>query len=414
MFIQYSNAGSRGRALSFQLINDTDGGVSYTWSSIAQTPSFQDANTPMPIIIADERAPGEVLIPGNTTVYEFNPFEFGSWDPTTFGFIPMEFLGSNFSAGVLLDGEQCVRGYDNAGFVMGTSSTLFNQILFSVNSSGLPQALQNGINDILADVGVTNNDIADYQPNPFYGYNNNTNSNANVTALTLVDGGEDNENIPLHPLIQPNRHVDVIFAVDSSADTTLNWPNGSALVNTYQRQLNSSGVGNHTAFPSIPDTSTFINLGLNSRPTFFGCNASNITGQAPLIVYVPNAPYVTFSNVSTLTLTYNDSYRDALIENGYDAATQANGTVDSTWPMCVGCAILSRSFDRTGVTVPEACQTCFSKYCWDGSLNASTPASYEPSILRSDTSTQRSSGMKYYPSAAAVLALAGILTAALV
>ena len=58
-----------GRALSFQLINATDGGPAYTWSSIALADHFQDGKTPFPIVIADERAPGEVLIPGNTTIY---------------------------------------------------------------------------------------------------------------------------------------------------------------------------------------------------------------------------------------------------------------------------------------------------------------------------------------------------------
>ena len=92
----------------------------------------------MPIVIADERAPGESLIPGNTTVYEFNPWEMGSFDPTTYGFVPLEYLGSNFSRGTLPAGEQCVRGFDNAGYVMGTSSSLFNQFLLQVNQTSIP------------------------------------------------------------------------------------------------------------------------------------------------------------------------------------------------------------------------------------------------------------------------------------
>ena len=72
-----------GRALSYQLVNASDGGPDYTWSSIQLQDSFANAQSPMPILIADSRAPGEKLIPGNTTVFEFNPFEFGTWDPTT-------------------------------------------------------------------------------------------------------------------------------------------------------------------------------------------------------------------------------------------------------------------------------------------------------------------------------------------
>lgn len=367
-----------GRALSFQLINATDGGPAYTWSSIALTEAFQNGDTPFPIIIADARAPGETLIPGNTTVYEFNAFEMGSWDPTSFGFIPTQYLGTNFTAGDIVDDDRCVVGFDNAGYIMGTSSSLFNQFLLNLNGTDIPESLRNIISGFLTSLSADNNDIADYTPNPFYGYNPATNPSANSTRLTLVDGGEDLQNIPLHPLIQPNRNVDVIFAVDSSADTIYNWPNATALVATYQRSL--ADVANGTAFPSIPDQNTIVNLGLNTHPTFFGCNTSNITDGAnvPLLVYIPNSPYITFSNVSTFTLETNNSYRDALILNGMDVATMANGTLDDTWATCVGCAILSRSLERTGTPVPDACTQCFERFCWNGTLDSSEPPPYEP------------------------------------
>ncbi|KAL8866946.1 MAG: hypothetical protein Q9174_005980, partial [Haloplaca sp. 1 TL-2023] len=128
-----------GRALSFQLIIATDGGPSYTWSSIALADSFTQGDTPFPVLVADGRAPGESLISGNSTVYEFNPFELGTWDPTTYAFVPMEYLGSNFSGGTLARSESCVRGFDNAGFVMGTSSSLFNQFLLQADQTGLPE-----------------------------------------------------------------------------------------------------------------------------------------------------------------------------------------------------------------------------------------------------------------------------------
>ena len=284
-----------GRALSFQLVNASDGGASYTWSSIQLQDSFANASSPMPILVADGRNPGETLIPGNTTVYEFNPFEFGTWDPTNYAFVPLEFLGSNFSAGVLAHGEQCVRGFDNVGYVMGTSSSLFNQFLLNVNQSSIPQLAKNFVNDILGDFNDSNNDIAQYQPNPFYDYNTETSRVSQEQSLTLVDGGEDLQNIPLHPLIQPFRHVDVIFAVDSSADTDNYWPNGTSLVATYQRSLNGASpdggnLANGTSFPAVPDENTFVNLGLNTRPTFFGCNSSNTSSPTPRIVYLPNPP----------------------------------------------------------------------------------------------------------------------------
>ncbi|PNS21739.1 Lysophospholipase 1 [Sphaceloma murrayae] len=358
-----------GRGLSFQLINASAGGPEYTFSSIARQSWFTSGAAPMPLIVADARSPGEFIISTNSTVYEFNPWEMGTWDPTTFAFAPLRYLGSNFTAGSIPDDQQCVRGFDSAGYVMGTSSSLFNQILLAINSSGAANPILAGaVGTAFNAISAGDEDIADY-PNPFIAFNNDTSEIAADEQLTLVDGGSDLQNIPFYPLIQPERNVDVIFAVDSSADTNAsspapNWPNGTSLVATYQRQF--LPIGNGTVFPSVPDQETFVNLGLNNRPTFFGCDASNLTGQAPLIVYIPNAPYVYNANVSTFTPSYNDSERNAIIQNGYNVATQGNGTIDPQWPTCVGCAILSRSLNRTGTTVPQVCTDCFARYCWDG------------------------------------------------
>lgn len=352
------------------MINATNGGPSYTWSSIALTDAFQKAEMPMPLVVADGRYPGELLISSNATVYEFNPWEFGTFDPTVFGFAPLEYLGTKFNGGSVPSNESCVRGFDNVGFVMGTSSTLFNQFLLQINSTALPDWLKSVFTDILKDIGENDEDIAQYAPNPFYHFSNTTNPSAAELELDLVDGGEDLQNIPLHPLIQPERHVDVIFAVDSSADTTYSWPNGTALVATYERSLNSSGIANGTSFPAIPDQNTFVNKGLNTRPTFFGCNSSNTTGPSPLIVYLPNYPYTAYSNFSTFQPDYTEQERDSTILNGYDVVTMGNSTRDGNWSTCVGCAILSRSLERTNTNVPEICKQCFQRYCWDGSLTA--------------------------------------------
>ena len=369
-----------GRALSFQLINATDGGPSYTWSSIANDVAFSQGQSPMPLLVTDGRAPNQLLISSNTTVYEFSPWEFGSWDPTTYGFVPLEYLGSNFSGGVLPPGDQCVRGFDNAGYVMGTSSSLFNEFLLQINTTSISSIFKDALTGILTDLGENNEDISSYSPNPFLGYHNSTSEVSSAEYLTLVDGGEDLQNIPLHPLVQPVRNLDIIFAVDSSADTTYNWPNGTSLVATYQRSLNISGIGNRTAFPAVPDVNTFVNLGLNRFPTFFGCNSSNTSSPTPLIVYIPNAPYVYYSNVSTFDPSYNNSERNAIVANGNAVASMANGTVDPMWPVCVGCAMLSRSLERTNTAVPDVCAGCFSRYCWNGTVNSTQPLEYNPVV----------------------------------
>lgn len=384
-----------GRALSYQLIGDELGGPAYTFSSIAESDLFKKADTPFPILVADGRAPGETIISLNATNFEFNPFEMGSWDPTVYGFAPTEYLGTNFSTGVIPLGGKCVRGLDQSGFVMGTSSTLFNQFLLQniTEYDGVPDILIKAVTSILEDIGEAKNDVSQIIPNPFLDWNNRTNPNADSIELDLVDGGEDLQNIPLNPLIQPVRAVDVIFAVDSSADVT-NWPNGTALRATYERTFGS--ISNGTLFPSIPDDWTFINLGLNNRPSFFGCDVKNFTLSRknqtvpPLIVYVPNAPYTALSNVSTFDPSYSMSQRNDIIGNGWNSATQGNGTLDSEWPTCVACAVISRSMDRLGRQTPAACKTCFERYCWNGTVDSRDTGAYLPQFKIADAHAEDS------------------------
>ena len=196
-----------------------------------------------------------------------------------------------------------------------------------------------------------------------------------------MDGGEDLQNIPFTPLIQPLRKVDVVFAVDSSADTVnkegLNWPNGTAMVATYER---SRAQDKGLTFPAVPDVNTFVNLKLNSRPTMFGCNARNLSPEstAPLVVYLPNAPYTYQSNVSTFTMVYELDKRNAIVQNGYNVVSMGNGTVDSQWSTCIGCAVMARSWNRTGTKFPDVCKTCFERYCWNGTVDSSEPVPYQP------------------------------------
>ncbi|KAF4467968.1 lysophospholipase [Fusarium albosuccineum] len=389
-----------GRALSYQLVGDAQGGQAFTFSSIQDSSHFKDAETPFPILVADGRAPGDKIVSLNATVFEFNPYELGTWDPTTYGFAPLRWLASNFTKGSIPRDGECVRGFDQFGFVMGTSSSLFNQFLLAnVTAKGeesdLPSFITEAVENVLKALDEAENDIAQYSPNPFLGWNPSANPNAKDFQLSLVDGGEDLQNIPLHPLIQPMRGLDVIFAVDSSADTGNSWPNGTALRATYERSRED--IGNGTLFPAIPSAETFINNRLNQRPTFFGCNAKNFTvskGQVvpPLVVYLPNAPYSTFSNVSTFKASYPIPQRDAIIRNGYNSATQGNATIDKEWPTCVACALMSRSWWKQGASVPDACTRCFHRYCWDGKTNDTLVEAYEPKIIIKEDYSAEDSG----------------------
>lgn len=144
-----------GRALSYQLINAQDGGPAYTWSSIAQDQNLINGNIPMPILVADGRDPGTSILSLNATNYEIGPWEVGTFDPTVFGFAPTQYVGSNFSAGTIPTDGNCVEGFDQAGFVMGTSSSLFNAILTANISqyANVPSFVASAFSSILNDAG---------------------------------------------------------------------------------------------------------------------------------------------------------------------------------------------------------------------------------------------------------------------
>lgn len=75
-------------------------------------------------IVADSRPPNyypielnlsTVYIPLNSTVYEFNPYEFGSWDPDLAHFVELDYVGTNLFNGQPYNSTGCVNGFSNVG-----------------------------------------------------------------------------------------------------------------------------------------------------------------------------------------------------------------------------------------------------------------------------------------------------------
>ncbi|CEH18904.1 lysophospholipase plb1 [Ceraceosorus bombacis] len=310
-----------GRALSYHLVNDTtypDQGQGTTFGDIRNTSSFTDARMPFPVVIADEREPGQlVLLSNETQVFEFNPYEAGSWDSHIDAFIPIDILGT-----AMQNGEstaflgRCTVGFDNFGWVVGTSSTLFNSLysmLITSNNSSDSSIIRDAIEAIAGAVSDQRNDVS-VVPNPFSGLENRQVASQN--NITLVDGGEDGANIPFWPLIQPARNLDLVVGVDSSADVS-DWPNGTAIRETFLRASGNPAFSD-VSFPMIPTQATFVNRGLNTRPTFFGCNRSSLINVdtagnntiSPLIIYLPSYPYSALANSSTFKLSYSDDEAD--------------------------------------------------------------------------------------------------------
>ena len=285
-----------GRLLSYQLLYGPDGGVAKTLSGLTSNSNFTNHNVPYPIMtgLGVKTFDGECLPGPNATTYELTPFEFGSWDQGVSAFTPSRYLGSPLSNGQSTG--SCVENYDNLGYALGTSSSLFNEACAnSPSTTGLTTGMTSTLTTIVntAHQVGTRDEYAIY-PNPFYNYARSS-LVAAQKELSLVDGGEALQNNPIFPMLQPARGVDVMIVNDNSADLN-NFPNGSEILTTYVQSLNA-GL---TRMPVIPSVETFLAQGLNKRPTFFGCDDNaKIT-----IVYLPNENYTFPSNEPTAKLQY--------------------------------------------------------------------------------------------------------------
>ena len=357
----YADFNQYGRLLSYQLLYGADGGVSTTLSSVTGFSNFTSHAVPYPIITSRgvKTFLGECSPGPNATQWEFSPYEFGSWDSDVSAFTQTHYLGTSLKSGKPT-GALCTANYDNLGYILGTSSNLFNEACLSVP---VPQNSTTNLVTTLAQMldyahAVAFRDEYAAYPNPFYEYVSRTskpNSANNITAqqnLSLVDGGEALQNNPIWPFLQPARGVDVMIVNDNSADTANNFPNGSEILTTYVQSISH----NLTKMPFIPSVNTFISEGLNKRATFFGCNdTSKIT-----IVWIPNVNYTFASNVPTAQLEYPKSETDAMIANGVQMADQGG---KAGWATCLGCALMM----KTGQKLPSACQSCYKEYCYYGS-----------------------------------------------
>lgn len=375
-----------GRALSSQFFVSDDHGENITWSGIRDLESFKSYDMPFPIVIANGRTPGTLILNLNSTVFEISPYELGSWDPSLETMADVKYVGSYVEDGTNSTGK-CMVNFDNAGFIMGTSSSLFNAILLRAGDVTLPSAISTVFKKILAAVSSTEVDIADYSPNPYLGSSYGTVSSITQNeTLYLVDGGEDGQNVPFYPLIQNSREVDIILAYDNSADTDDNWPNGTSIIQTYQRQFGKQGKG--TPFPYVPDVDTFLKTGLTKKPVFFGCDAKNLTSlveyhhnsnitetDIPLVVLFSNNQLSYGTNTSTFKMSYDREELEGIIQNGFEVSTRNNFTDDSKWATCLGCAIIRRTQERLGDEQSDECKKCFEEYCWTGGEKDAAPTS---------------------------------------
>ncbi|KAI5961613.1 plb1 [Candida pseudojiufengensis] len=389
-----------GRALSHQFFNDNSGGSNVTWSSVRNLTTFKDHSMPYSFLVANGKTVEQATIidQNSTFIVEISPYELGNFDSIN-AFADTEYLGSTIEDG---KASQCVRNFDNAGFVMGTSSSLFNQIFTHLGDYDVSTILRPILEMAVSDASDDKTDVAIYHPNPFLDLSTaQIDDIVDNSTLSLVDGGEDKQNVPFYPLIQQDRDVDIIFAFDNSGDTETNWPNGTSFVETYKWQFTDQGKGK--PFPFVPTVDTYLQDQLGEKPLFFGCNSSALSPiidwhdenlnetDVPLVVYLSNNHQSYLSNFSTFKLSFDNAEKTGTIQNGYEVMSRGNTTEDEDWIKCVGCAIIRRQQERLGEKQSEECSKCFEEYCWTGTIEEGPEVSAFPNKKYHNSTTSSTS-----------------------
>jgi lysophospholipase len=137
-----------GRLLSYQLLYGSDGGVSVRLSGLTSLSNFTSHNVPYPIITTTTDFPdkGQCYPTLDSPIFEFHPYEYGSWDSGISAFASTKFMGTNMNRGKPVDTSNCTKRYDNIGYIFGTSSDVFNgecgTITPSNNTADLPGVLE--------------------------------------------------------------------------------------------------------------------------------------------------------------------------------------------------------------------------------------------------------------------------------
>ncbi|KAG7448332.1 phospholipase B [Guyanagaster necrorhizus] len=379
------------RALSYHFLNQTNRanfftndsahGAGQLWSDIPSSQVYQQRNVPFPIILANSLPNGSNytgVLPPEATVFEFSPLELASYDPSLSAAMDLKFAGSNLTDGKPVDDRVCIEGLDEIGFVMGTSSSMFNQILDEdtekFQEDKYFEVMTYLLARLLEDVRTRDDDVANW-PNSFRNVAPSTFVDTNSDWLELIDGGSNGEVVPFNPLLVKARGLDIIVGIDSSADDENNWPNGESAIFTANRTsklLNDT----HQQFPPIPSTTQeFIDRGANQRPTFFGCDPQQSPPECPLVIYLPNSPPLTGDYPVTNTNTYKFSYTqkhsqlfiDQVFSNTIGGFAPNSNSPGSSFGECLQCAAVDRARLKSTASVSrsEVCSRCFEQYCFD-------------------------------------------------
>ena len=65
------------------------------------------------------------------------PMEFGSWDPNLSSMMNLSYVGTHLTDGKPDNDTACTTFFDQTGFILGTSASLFNVSFFMLRHSSL-------------------------------------------------------------------------------------------------------------------------------------------------------------------------------------------------------------------------------------------------------------------------------------
>ncbi|KAF8189185.1 lysophospholipase [Mycena galopus ATCC 62051] len=383
---------SNGTTLATLLAN-TSHGAGILFSDLIDLPTFASYEQPLPILATDLFSKhingtrlssgiyGSYLNPINSPVFEFNLFELSCFDDVLAAHTPLKHLGTT-------NDSVCVTGFDEAMFLTGTSANAWNEINVTFGGpAALAFATANFsllLNETYPQPPTLRLDTSNF-PNPFHGVAPATFADSGETVLALVDGGMDGQIMALQPMLVPGREIDVVIAFDGINDTPDNFTSGGTLIATQDRmKIFSSGL---RPFPAVPTSlAAFAAANTTTRPTFFGCTPSSPTSSpssssdaGPLLVYIADgapprdgAPALT--NTTTQQMIFTPDEIQGMLAQSFDIATQGaiveidGRTVneDPEWGACLACAVVDRVRERAGVARSGVCETCFTRYCWEG------------------------------------------------
>ncbi|ODV91276.1 hypothetical protein CANCADRAFT_31967 [Tortispora caseinolytica NRRL Y-17796] len=349
-----------GRFLAYQLLESDSSSVDVTLNKLLESSAFTAFEAPVPFLTSTMREDVNIAFKLDSPIFSFSPFGTGTTHRLVNGYVDTKYLGSGSNQ----DNNQCVEGYDNLGFLMGTSANVFPAIpdyivtlIEQIDYYFVRKVILAAFKALRVYADAI--DFSKIKDNTFKGlkeYSRNFDSD----SLLLADGGISGQNLPLYPLLNKKRKVDVIFAFDNTDDTSEKYPDGTTLETAY----NAATYDDQVSMPTVP-TVAQMNSTMLEHPIFFGCNQPD----TPLIVYLPNTHFTDEANYSTLKLQYTKDELAGMMNNAYNILTQGNNTLaksDVKWTDCARCATILRTSQHHDLKLPDTCQQCFSEYCYGG------------------------------------------------